>query len=337
MSIYLDQKYLLLISNRLPLFKKKNDTTYNCRCVICGDSQKNRRKARGYFFSYKTDIRYKCYNCDLSLNFSNFLKLQDANLYSQYALEKYSEGHSKSANAVPEFKFEEPVFKTSEEKLIDKLLDRLDTLPDDNEAVIFCTGRKIPKNRFKQLYYIDNIKNIVQLNEKYKESIQGKEPRLVLPFYDNNGQLSGVTCRALRGEALRYITVKVKEDVPLIFGIDSIDKLNPVYVVEGPIDSLFLPNSIAIGGTSFGKIHELDIEKERIIIVFDNQPRNKEVCKLIEKNIDKGYQVVIWPQNLLEKDINEMVLAGRSVAKILKENTFKGLTAMTKYIAWKRC
>lgn len=136
MSIYLDQKYLLLISNRLPLFKKKNDTTYNCRCVICGDSQKNRRKARGYFFSYKTDIRYKCYNCDISLNFSNFLKLQDANLYSQYALEKYSEGHSKSANAVPEFKFEAPVFKTSEEKLIDKLLDRLDTLPDDNEAVI---------------------------------------------------------------------------------------------------------------------------------------------------------------------------------------------------------
>ena len=116
------------MSNRLPLFKKKNDHTFNCRCIICGDSQKNRRKARGYFFAYKTDLRYKCYNCDISLSFANFLKSQDANLYSEYALEKYSEGHNvpKLSNVIPEFKFEEPTFKSSDEKLIDKLLDRLE-------------------------------------------------------------------------------------------------------------------------------------------------------------------------------------------------------------------
>ena len=137
----------MLISNRLPLFKKKKDNTYNCRCVICGDSQKNRRKARGYFFAYKTDLRYKCYNCDISLSFGNFLKSQHSIMYSQYSLEKYSEGHNKSANVVPEFKFEAPVFKNDDEKLLDRLLDRVDTLPADHEVVLFCNGRKIPKEK----------------------------------------------------------------------------------------------------------------------------------------------------------------------------------------------
>ena len=135
--------------------------------------------------------------------------------------------------------------------------------------------------------------------------------------------------------SLRYLTVR-KTNAPLVYGIQNIDLNKTVFVIEGPFDSMFVENSIAPGGTDFIKATNM-IPKENAVLVFDNQPRNKEVCKLIEKNIDKGYQVVIWPQNLVEKDINEMVLAGRSVAKILKENTFKGLTAMTKYIAWKRC
>jgi hypothetical protein len=334
MSVFLDTKYLLLIGGRLPLFKKKKDNTYNCRCVICGDSQKNRRKARGYFFIYKTDLRYKCYNCDISLSFGNFLKQQDGNLYSQYALEKYAEGHTRTSNTLPELKFEQPTFKSKEERLLDYLLVRLDQIEEPtNEALVFCEQRKIPKEKFKQLYFISNIKDIVQLNDKYKESIKGEEPRLVLPFYDDNGQLSGVTCRALRGEALRYITVKVKEDTPLIFGINDIDKSKPVYVVEGPIDSLFLDNCIAAGGTSFEKASSISTN---LVYIFDNQPRNKEVCKIIERNINSGHTVVIWPQTLQEKDINDMVLAGKDVKKIIKENTFSGLTAMAKFISWKR-
>ena len=337
MSLFLDQKYISLISNRLPLFKKKDDYLYNCRCIICGDSSKNKRKTRGYFFKYKSELRYKCHNCDASLSFGNFLKNLDPTLYSQYTLEKYSEGNAvRLTPVVPELVFEEPVFKSSNERLLDKLLDRLDTLPEDNEAVVFCNARKIPKEKFNLLYYIDNMKDIVQLSDKYKESIRGEEPRLVLPFYDNHN-LTGVTCRALRGEALRYITVKVKEDVPLIFGMDTVDKTKLVYVVEGPIDSLFIKNAIAVTGTAFNKLNELNINKEKLVVVIDNQPRNKDVCKILSKNIDLGYNVVIWPQTIEEKDINEMVLAGRNVSKILKDNTFSGLTAKMKFTSWKRC
>lgn len=326
----------MLISNRLPLFKKKDDRTYNCRCVICGDSAKKVTKARGYFFHNKNNLMYKCHNCEASMFFSTFLKQQDNHLYQQYSFEKYTESSSLKSNTVATPKFEQPVFKTGEEKLIDKLLDRLDTLPEDNEAVQFCLNRKIPKDKFDKVYFINNIKDIVQLNDKYKESIRGEEPRLVLPFFNEEGQLSGVTCRALRGEALRYITVKVKEDDPLIFNFDGVDKSKDVYVVEGPIDSLFLDNAIAMSGVSLSKIQLSSIDKQRLVVIFDNQPRNKEVCSVVKKAIDGGYRVVVWPQSIEEKDINEMVLAGKNVKKLVKENTFSGLEAVAKFVSWKR-
>lgn len=337
MSVFLDQKYLLLISNRLPFFKKKKDQVYNCRCTICGDSAKKKNKARGYFFAFKTDMMYKCYNCGASMQFGTFLKNIDSNVYSEYALERYSEGHVKS-NVKLKFTFEEPKFTESyNTRLIDALLPRLDKLDEDNEAVQYCIKRNIPKEKFKQLYYIDNIANIVQLNDKYKASIKGEEPRLVLPFYDDNGQLSGVTCRALRGEALRYITIKIKEETPLIFGLEAVDKEKLVYVVEGPIDSLFLPNSIAAGSSDLKTVSKINLPKEKLVLIFDNQPRNKEICKLVDKAIANNYKVVIWPQTLIQKDINEMVLGGVNPLKMIQANTYEGLTAKAKFISWKRC
>ena len=122
MSVYLDRKYLQLVSSRLPLFKRKSDNTYNCRCIICGDSQKKKTKARGYFFTNKTDLTYKCHNCGASMGFSSFLKMLDVSVYGQYALEKMEENQSLTrANVEPKVKFEAPVFKPEEETLLDKL------------------------------------------------------------------------------------------------------------------------------------------------------------------------------------------------------------------------
>ena len=336
MSLFLDVKYLSLISNRLPLFKKTKDTTFNCRCIICGDSRKKVRKARGYFFANKGKMMYKCFNCDASMYFSTFLKTIDSELSNQYSFEAYTEGKPLSSNAEPEVKFEQPVFKQKEERLLDKLLDRVDTLDSNHEAVLFCNSRKIPKEKFDKIYFINSIKNIVQLNDKYKESIKTEEPRIVFPFYDEEGLLTAVTCRALRGEALRYITVKVSDNKPLIFGLDAVNKNKDVYVVEGPIDSLFLENAVAISGTSLDKINATTINKEKIVVVFDNQPRNKEVCKIVEKTINQGYKVVVWPQSITEKDINEMILVGKDVRSIIAKNVYSGLEAKAKFMGWKR-
>lgn len=335
MSLYLDQKYLLLVSNKLPLFKKLKDNTYNCRCIICGDSLKKLKKARGYFYSKNNSLSYKCHNCDASMSFSRFLKENDSLLYQQYSLEKYTEGKPLTTNDNT-FKFEEPVFQR-EERLIDKVLDCLDKLPEDHEAILYCNTRKIPSSQFHKIYFIANIKDVVQLNDSYKESIRTEEPRLVLPMYDDTNQLSGLICRAIRGEALRYLTIKIKENTPLIFGLNDIDKSKDVFVLEGPIDSLFIDNSIAVAGTSVGKVNQTNLEKDNMVIVFDNQPRNKEVCKIVSNTIENGFRVVIWPQNIIEKDVNDMVLAGKNVNKIVRENVFGGLEAKAKFIAWKRC
>ena len=340
MALFTDLKYLKLISNRLPLFKQKSDRLWNCRCILCGDSSKKKTKTRGYFFPAKNELYYKCHNCNASMHFGSFLKQLDGMQYNQYIMERYNEGlpakkpHQKIEN---KFKMEQPVFDIKEETLLDKLLDRLDTLPEDHEAVQFCIKRKIPKEKFKRLYFIENMKDIGQLSDKYKDKITTDEPRLVIPFYNNIGQLSGVTCRALRGESLRYVLIKVKEDDVLVFGMNEVDKTKPIYVVEGPLDSLFLPNAIAVGGTSFGKMETIGLPKDKLIMIVDNQPRNKDVARVLDKIIGSNYNVVIWPQTIQEKDINDMVLSDLEPLKIISKNIYSGLEAKLKFTEWKRC
>lgn len=342
MSLFIDIKYLHAISYRLENFKKKSDNLWNCRCPICGDSSRNKKKARGYFMRGKDGLFYKCHNCGVSMHFGTFLKQFDGNQYGQYTLDRYSESVGPQKAHKHKFEFEEPVFEKkeiSEPKLIDSIMDRLDTLPEDNEAVQYAKSRLLPVSSFSRLYYIDNIKRIVQLSERYKESIITSEPRLAIPFFDGSGKLLSVSLRAMRGESLRYILVKVDEDAPSIFGLDQVDPKKEILVVEGPLDSLFLDNAIACAGTSFGKIDQLPVPKENVTIIFDNQPKNREVGKLMNKYIELGYKMVIWPDSIPGKDINEMIengLTSAEIQSIINDNTFKGLAAKAKYAMWRK-
>ena len=339
MSLYIDIKYLNLISHRFELFKRKDDNLWNVRCPICGDSQKKKTKMRGYFYRKENGLFYKCHNCDFGTNFGNMLEKLDTLSYKEYVLERYSNGQSKFTShkkpVLPDFK---PKFKPK--SVIDSLMDRLDTLPYDHEAVKYCESRAIPKDTYDRLYYIDNIKNVIQLNDKYRESIRTEEPRLAIPFFDGDGKLLSVALRAIRGEALRYIIIKVHEDAPTVFGLDKIDVNEQITVVEGQLDSLFLDNAISVSGTSFSKIESLNLPKERLNIVFDNQPKNTEICRLMKKYIDLQYSICIWPEDINGKDINEMVLSGltrQCVSDIIVNNTFKGLQAQMKLSSWKKC
>ena len=344
MSLYIDIKYLQAIQHRLENFKKKSQDLYNCRCPICGDSSRNKKKSRGYFYRGKNDLYYKCHNCGASQHFGTFLKNFDSNYYGQYVIERYAEGNTARATAHKDveavLKFEEPKFeKKPEPRLIDSIMDRLDTLPDDHEVIQYVTNRKIPRDAYSRLYFIPNVKDVIQLNDKYKESIVTEEPRLAIPFFDGTGKLLVVSLRGLRGESLRYINVKVDEDAPSIFGLDQVDPTKKVLVVEGPLDSLFLDNAIACAGTSFGKIDQLPIDKEKITIIFDNQPKNRDVGKLMNKYIEQGYKIVIWPDSVPGKDINEMIengLTSDEIQRIINDNTFKGLAAKAKYAMWRK-
>jgi len=337
--LHLDLKYILMISHRFDRFKRKDDYLFNFRCPICGDSSKKKNKARGYIYRKKNDMFYKCHNCEAGKTFGGLLKITDPLLHKQYIMERYSEGVAgPRANKSPKFEFKTPEFGAPD-RLIDKLMDRVDTLDATHIAVEYCTQRKIPKEQWHRLYHIENIKDICQLNPKYKDRIKSDESRLAIPFFNEEGILTAVTLRSYGASPLRYILVKINEDSPTVFGLDCISKSKPVKIVEGPLDSLFLDNCIACAGTSFNKIETLNLPEDSIIVV-DNQPKNKEVCKIIDKYIKAGKRVVIWPDNVLEKDINEMVLAGVlpvNVEDIISNNVFQNLEAELKFINWRKC
>ena len=214
MSFFLDVKYLNQISYRLPLFKKKKVDLWNCRCILCGDSDTNKTKARGFFYRKHDKMLYKCHNCSAGESFAYFLKRLDPNVYNQYTLEKYEESSTekKKINTPdPVVKFSPPEFDP-----LRNIASRLDKLPDYHEAVVYCNNRNIPKTKFKQIYFLPKAKDVGKISPEYSK-IQGEEPRLLLPFFDEGGNLSGVTLRAIRGEALRYISIKIDKEKQLFF------------------------------------------------------------------------------------------------------------------------
>lgn len=332
--LHIDLKFINMISHKFDRFKRKDDYLFNLRCPVCGDSATKKNKARGYIYRKENAMFYKCHNCGFGSTLGGLLKTTDMLLYNQYVLERYSSGAGgRKSDKDPDFTFEQPKFKTTD-RLIDQVLDRLDKLPEDNISVKYCIERGIPKEQFSRLYHIDDISTISQLAPKYKDRIKSKEPRLVLPFLDMDGKLTALTLRALDGNELRYILVKINEEAPTIFGLDCISITDTVNIVEGPIDSLFLPNCIACAGTSFNKISSLNLPKRRIII--DNQPYNKEVCRTLSSYIEAGEDVVIWPENVKEKDINDMKRANLDVGEIINYNTFNRLEAQLRFNKWKK-
>ena len=120
--------------------------------------------------------------------------------------------------------------------------------------------------------------------------------------------------------------------------MDRVDLKKKVKVVEGPIDSLFLTNCVASGDANLS-LTAKDVNAEKKVLIFDNEPRNKEIVKMMQDAIKLGYNVVIWPDKIVGKDINEMILNGLSpdeIESIISSNTFRGLEAQTKFVFWKK-
>jgi hypothetical protein len=125
----------------------------------------------------------------------------------------------------------------------------------------------------------------------------------------------------------------LRDDAPKVYGLDKLNEKEPIYITEGPFDSTFVENSIAMCGS------DLDIRTfgwSNYIWVFDNEPRNREIVERIGKTINRGDQVVIWPSNIKEKDVNDMVLGGHDIMNVLESNTYSGLKAKIKFNNWKK-
>ena len=319
----IDSKYIGLVSVRLEKFKRVKADLYNFRCPICGDSQKNKTKTRGYLYQIKNNTNYKCHNCGVSLSFNNFLKQIDPMLHKQYSMEKFKEGFTGK-----NFVVEEPKFEFSKPKFTKKL-----DLPKASEVPVakeYLEKRKLNSEKF---YYAENFKKWVNQQKHTFENINKDESRIIIPMYDVDNNLIGFQGRSIESSYNKYITIMLVDDAPKVYGLEKIDSQKPVYIVEGPFDSTFIKNAIAMCGS------DIDIRSfgwSDYIWVFDNEPRNREIINRISKTIDRGDKVVIWPTSIKQKDINDLVIAGYDPENMLESNTYSGLEAKVKFNEWKK-
>ena len=316
----IDSKYIGLVSSRLIKFKRVKSDLYNFRCPICGDSKKNKTKTRGYLYTIKADVNFRCHNCGASMTFSNFLKEIDPVVHKQYVFERFKEGTTGRGTVVeePVFKFETPKFKTTIDLPLASTVDISRT---------YLEKRKLDPTKF---YYAERF---VEYVNSHNQSMDVKEhPRIIIPlYYEKN--LVGVQGRSLDSNSVKYITTIFYDDAPKIYGLDTIRRGAPVFVTEGPFDSTFIRNSIAMCGAD-GDVRKWGVSNP--VWVYDNEPRNPEITTRISNTISRGESVVIWPTNINEKDINDMVLAGHDVQSIVESNTYDGLEAHLKFTTWKR-
>ena len=319
---HVDSKFIGLVSPKLQKFKRVKADLYNFRCPICGDSKKNKSKTRGYLYAVKANTNFKCHNCGASMSLNNFLKHVDPAVHKQYVMEKFKEGHTGRSFVTeePEFKFEAPKFK---KKL------KLPKASENPKSSGYLTARKLNPDDF---YYAEHFKKFVNSLKQTFDDTKHDEERIIIPlYYEKN--LIGLQGRSINPNPVKYITVMLDDDAPKIYGLDNIRRDAPVYITEGPFDSTFIRNAIAMCGA------DADISRWGIsnpVWIYDNEPRNREITNRISKTIDSGQSVVIWPESIDDKDINDMVMNGLDVQSVIESNTYSGLEAKLKFTTWKK-
>lgn len=340
MTLYIDRKYLSLVSPKLEKFTQKSEFLWNFRCNICGDSQKNKNKMRGYIYRRKNDLFFSCHNCGASHTFGTFLKLTDRSLYNAYQLDCYSDGNAPKVKK-PDFSAmssSKPVFAKKDKVEID--LPSIESLSDTHKAKVYVKERKIPKKYYSKLYYADNFYDFVlKMVPDFDKKVYN-ESRLIIPFYGENGDLLGFSGRDLSDKPkVKYITIKLSESNPKVYGLDEVNKDKKIYVVEGPVDSMFLYNSLAVMDATLYNIIPT-IGSYDYVFIYDNEPRNKDIVRNMKKTIDMGKTICIWPSNIEQKDINDMVLKGNlspsEIQSIIDNNSFSGLQATLELGRWNK-
>lgn len=326
--LYIEERYLKMIGPRLKGFKEKGNHVYNFGCPLCGDSKK-KNKHRGYCFSKIGKLFYSCHNCGASMLFRTFLKDQDPNLFSQYSLEMFRS--KMNSTVTPQAKL--PVATTKYIPNIFAGLTNVKDLDDDSEARVFCEKRKLPFEDF-DFYYAPKFVEWTKGNSDKFLTWKGPDhARLIIPFRDRLSKIIGYTARAFGSEDPKYYRILIDDEAKeRFFGLDALDEAKQVYVLEGEIDSLMIPNAVAV---SNGKLQAY--LNRAAIYIPDADVRNKHVMRNVKDMIALGLKVCMMPAGLPGKDLNELVQAGLTRSEILdiiKDNTYQGLSAHMKFTTW---
>jgi hypothetical protein len=256
----------------------------------------------------------------------------DVKLHSEYILERYK--NSPDSTPEPKFNTFKPIFK--EVNIVEEL-PTIAELPEAHPAKKYVVKRKIPEKYFDILHLcMEFISLVNKVKPNTFNNFKGEHPRLIIPFYDTTGNLFAFQGRAFGDEQPKYLTIKLDETKQKVYGLERINFQKHIYITEGPIDSLFLDNCLAAAGADL----TLKTSPENITYIFDNEPRNKEIVKRMYKVIDNNYNIFMWPDNIKSKDINDLIISGKTISEIqniISTNTHNKLSALTKLNSWKKC
>ena len=290
----------------------------NFRCNICGENQLKRHTKRGFILlNHKKQDKYWVYKCqrptcDANAGWSaeKWLKRTDSFLFSCYKNELRQCDRDDSHSDKIKEKIEKLRLQKEKEHEAEKEQKRIAERKDIKffkpimngdsklfvDARLYCERRKIPEHIWQKFY--------VAIDGKYRN-------RIIIPFFDNDGQVYYWQGRHLYGEEPKYLNRSVdKTDV--VYNLPFIDKSKPVIVLEGPIDSMFIENSIATLGLEFSEKNKKIIESLSPYYLFDNdEAGNAKARKLLKE----GNFVFLWKDFLKSKslpkdikDINDVVL-----------------------------
>lgn len=342
---YIDYKFIHLVSSKLELFKDLGNDTYNFRCPFCGDSRLYKNKARGYLFSFENVVIYKCHNCGKSASFFNFLREIDHNLFTQYKFEKFGKPSTHKEDStldLSSLKFKEFASKSKDAL---KNCYKLSSIPEDLEPVLeYARTRRIPKVFFDKIYAARSLNEISKYIDRYQDKKFPDFHVLVLPFFRRDGSYSYIQCRSIDSSAsgnFRFVTFELDDGAPKLWGEFRTNWLKPIYVLEGPIDAMFVVNGVALAGASHAStlsyIKKRQAEERKtlclkdICICYDNDYRsNRDIMKQLISRIEEGFSVVIYDKQFKYKDINDAVKDGWSIHDInsyIRGRTFNGLAA----------
>ncbi len=332
------QRYLLVSLHRLERVKRvdANKFKYEFKCPFCGDGKKSKFSTRGGLYERDGKIYFHCYNCQVNKSGMGFLKAIDPDSFKAVRLEALKDGSQAVSKPEPVHEPAKPVETVARRSLSG--LRGIEELPPSHPARTYIEKRQIPKERWSDIFYTDTFYAYINgvLPDKFgPEALKHDIPRIVLPFIDADGHYFGCQGRVIRAEdSPRYISIMFEQQ-PKIFGQHHVDTEQEMLIVEGPLDSLFLSNALAMAGADV----PVSLDKLRTTLVFDNEPRNQEIVRLMHKYLSQGHRVCVWPKGLPGKDINDLVLNGYAPAEIealIHANTYTGARGQYALASWKR-
>lgn len=326
----------------------KSSDSYHCSCPICMEGKSFGKKKRCWYIPAK-DLIY-CHNCGWSSRPLKWI-MQVGDLSRRDIETEIEAGDYNIINLDKKKSYEidlDNLIKDEMEDILPK-----NSIDLNNELQLsYYKGNSVV---IKALNYIKNRRLDTCINSPKSFFLSlcdtTHKNRIVIPFYDENDKILFYQSRAFGGnlddnlENVKYLSKKNAQKS--IFNLNNIkDEINEIFLFEGPIDSCFIENGVAVGGINpsseknFTELQESQLECFKLthdfIWMLDSQWLDEAAYEKTIKLLEKGEKVFIWPEKLGRKykDFNELCVSNGFdyiPRKFVLENILSGENSLLKY------